>query len=70
MAGYAPITEGLTWLVSKTCDGGACIMVARDNERIVFGDTTEPDGSKVAYTRAEFKEFAMGVKRGDFDELF
>ena len=62
--------EGPTWRVSKTCDGGACVMVKRDGELILFGNTTRPDGLKMSYTRAEFEAFAAGVKRGDFDDLF
>jgi hypothetical protein len=68
MEGSTP--EGLTWRVSRTCDGGACIMVARDGEFILFGNTTKPDGPRLSYTRAEVKEFAAGIRRGDFDDLF
>ena len=63
-------TEGLTWRVSRTCDGGACVMVARDGEFILFGNTTEPDGPKLSYTRVEAEAFAAGIRRGDFDDLF
>lgn len=62
--------ESLAWRVSRTCDGGACVMVARDGEFILFGHTIQPDGPKFSYTRAEFKEFATGIKRGDFDDFF
>ena len=68
MAGYTA-SEALAWLVSRTCDGGACVMVARDGDSILFGNTTQPDGPKLSYTRTEFKEFATGIKRGDFDDL-
>jgi Domain of unknown function (DUF397) len=62
--------EGLAWRVSRACDGGACVMVARDGELILFGNTTQPDGPKVSYTRAEVEAFAAGIKRGEFDDLF
>ena len=62
--------EGLTWRVSRTCDSGACVMVARDGEFILFGNTTQPDGPKISYTRAEVEEFVAGIRRGDFDDLF
>jgi hypothetical protein len=45
-------------------------MVARDGEFILFGSTTQPDGPKLSYTRAEVKEFIAGVRRGEFDDLF
>jgi Domain of unknown function (DUF397) len=62
--------EGLEWRASKTCDGGACVMVARDGEFILFGNTTQPDGPKLSYTRAEVEAFAESIRRGDFDDLF
>ena len=63
-------SEGLEWRVSRTCDGGACVMVARNGDIIFFGNTTQPDGPKLSYTSAEVKAFATGIKRGDFDDLF
>jgi len=60
---------GLSWRVSQTCDGGACVMVARDGELVVFGNTAEPDGPVYAYSRAEWKEFLEGAKLGDFDDI-
>jgi Domain of unknown function (DUF397) len=62
--------QGLIWRVSRTCDGGQCVMVARDGEFILFGNTTQPDGPKLSYTRAEVAAFAAGIKRGEFDDLF
>jgi len=44
-------------------------MVARDGESVVFGNTAEPGGPVYAYSRAEWKEFLEGVKRGDFDDI-
>ena len=45
-------------------------MVARDGDFILFGNTTQPDGPKISYTRAEVAAFAAGVKSGEFDDLF
>jgi hypothetical protein len=44
-------------------------MVARDEERVVFGNTTEPDGPTYSYTAAEWRQFVIGVKQGDFDGI-
>jgi hypothetical protein len=63
-------SEGLTWRVSRTCDGGACVMVARDGEFVLVGNTAQPDGPKLSYTRAEVAAFAAAIKRGEFDDLF
>ena len=64
------VPEGLTWRVAKACDGGACVMVARDGEFILFGNTAQPDGPKLSYTRAEVAAFAAAIKLGEFDDLF
>jgi len=64
-----PTSEDLTWRVSRTCDGGACVMVARQGDSILLGNTTQPDGPVYMYSKAEWKEFLAGVKLGDFDEL-
>ena len=63
-------SEGLTWRVSRTCDGGACVMVARDGEFVLFGNTENPGGPKLSFTRAEVAAFATGIKSGEFDDLF
>lgn len=66
---YPSAPGGLSWRVSRTCDGGACVKVARHGEFVMLGNTTEPDGPVYACTRAEWKEFLAGVKLGDFDDI-
>ncbi len=69
MIAYPSALGTLDWHVSRTCDGGACVMVARDGDSVVFGNTSQPDGPVYVYTRAEWREFLAGVKSGDFDEI-
>lgn len=66
---YPSAPGGLSWRVSRTCEGGACVMVARDGDSVVFGNTSQPEGPVFAYTRAEWKEFLAGAKLGDFDDI-
>lgn len=61
--------EDLTWRVSRTCDGGSCVMVALQADSVVLGNTSQPHGPVYTYTRAEWEEFLAGVKLGDFDEI-
>jgi uncharacterized protein DUF397 len=68
VSAYKTAPGNLDWRVSRTCDSGACIMVARDGERIFFGNTTKPD-STITYTADEWREFVAGVRRGDFDDI-
>ncbi len=69
MTTYPSAAGDLSWRVSRTCDGGACVMVARSGDSVVFGNTSQPDGLTYAYTAAEWKEFIAGVKLGDFDDI-
>jgi len=69
MSSYPSAPGGLSWRVSRTCEGGACVMVARDGENIVFGNTSQPGGPVYSYTKSEWREFLAGVKVGDFDGL-
>lgn len=59
----------LSWHVSRSCEGGACVMVARSGDKIFFGNTSDLHGPTYTYTRAEWDEFLAGVKCGDFDHL-
>ena len=59
----------LDWRVSRTCESGACIMVARVGDSVVFGNTGHPNGPTYTYSRAEWNEFLAGAKLGDFDDI-
>jgi hypothetical protein len=69
MITYPSAEGGVGWRVSRTCDGGACVMVMRREDSVIFGNTSQPDGPTYAYTMAEWKEFIAGVKLGDFDDI-
>ena len=59
----------LSWHVSRTCESGACVMVARHGDSVVFGNARQPDGPVYVYTVDEWREFLAGVKLGDFDDI-
>jgi len=44
-------------------------MVARDKDFVIFGNSTDPGGPAYAYTAAEWQQFIIGVKQGDFDSI-
>lgn len=65
-----PAASGdLAWVISRACDGGQCIMVARKGENVVVGNTENPDGPASEFTADEWRAFVAGVKLGDFDEI-
>lgn len=69
MPSYESAADDLDWYVSRTCDNGQCVKVARAGEFIVIGNTTKPDGLVSEFTVAEWRHFLAGVKLGDFDAI-
>jgi hypothetical protein len=67
MANYAS-AQGLNWLVSRTCESGACVRVARLGESILIG-SEDSEGPITKFTIEEWREFIAGVKQGDFDGI-
>jgi hypothetical protein len=59
----------LEWSVSRTCDTGACIRVARKGESVVIGSTTSSADLVSEFTADEWRHFVAGVKLGDFDGI-
>jgi hypothetical protein len=69
MSVYPSAPGDISWRVSRTCESGACVMVARQGDSVVLGNTSQPDGPVQTYTTTEWKEFLAGAKLGDFDDL-
>ncbi len=63
------VAGDLDWRVSRTCDNGQCIRVARSGELVMIGNTTRPQGPVSEFTVEEWRHFLAGVKLGDFDEI-
>jgi hypothetical protein len=69
MAAYEPAQGGLDWRVSRTCESGACVAVARSGESILIGNSNEPDAPVSVFTIDEWREFVAGAKLGHFDGI-
>ena len=65
----SPDGGNLSWRAARYCDGGACVQVAPAGEMIVLGDSKNPSGPILSYTRAEWETFVAGIKRGEFDDI-
>ena len=59
----------LVWYVSRTCETGACIKVAREGGVVIIGSTNAPDGPFSEFTVEEWRQFLAGAKLGTFDEI-
>ena len=69
MSSYESAAGDLDWHVSRTCDNGQCVKVARAGEFIIIGNTAKPDGLVSEFTLEEWRHFLAGVKLGDFDAI-
>lgn len=63
------VPRGLDWRISRTCDGGACVGVARRGKDVFIGNTSNFDSPVSKFTVDEWQAFVVGVKEGDFDSL-
>jgi hypothetical protein len=64
----APSGE-LSWRVARLCNGGACVRVAANGDMVLVGDSKNPDGPVLSYSRPEWLAFVAGIRQGDFDDL-
>ena len=69
MSAYASDSGDLHWHVSRTCESGACVGVARRGEFVFIGNTTDPEGAISKFTMDEWRHFLAGAKLGHFDEV-
>jgi hypothetical protein len=69
MLSHKLTADNFDWHVSRTCDNGACIKVARSDEVILIGNTGRPEGPFGEFTVEEWRNFLAGVKLGDFDGI-
>ena len=69
MSTYQADQANLAWQVSRACDGGQCIGVARWGDTVLIGNTSNPQAPVSEFTVSEWQQFLTGVKLGDFDEI-
>jgi hypothetical protein len=69
MSKYTSVPEDLDWRVSRTCDNGQCIRVARKGGSVLIGNTNSPEGLVSEFTTDEWRQFLAGAKLGDFDGI-
>jgi predicted secreted Zn-dependent protease len=62
-------SENVNWRISRTCDSGACVGVARRGASVLIANTNDLKGTIAEFTADEWHQFLAGVKRGDFDGI-
>ena len=69
MSANVPAHGDLDWLVSRSCESGQCVAVARRGESVLIRNTSNPYGLVSEFTAEEWRQFLAGAKLGDFDEI-
>ncbi len=59
----------IVWRISRTCDSGQCVGVARRGGSVLIGNTSDPKAPINEFTLDEWRQFLAGVKLGDFDGI-
>jgi Domain of unknown function (DUF397) len=59
----------LSWRVAQRCNSGDCIRIAPSGDMVLIGDSKDPDGPVLAYSRSDMRGFLDGIRRGDFDDM-
>jgi hypothetical protein len=62
-------SDEFSWRVARLCNGGACVRVAANGDTILVGDSKNPSGPVLSYSRSEWISFVAGIRQGDFDDL-
>jgi hypothetical protein len=69
MSESTPASGDISWRISRTCDSGACVGVARRGEAVIIGNTNNPEGPVSEFSMEEWRQFLAGAKLGDFDGI-
>jgi predicted secreted Zn-dependent protease len=69
MSEHSSRAKHLEWRISRACESGACVGVARRGENVLIGNTAKPEAAVSEFTVEEWLRFLAGVKRGDFDNI-
>jgi hypothetical protein len=64
-----PRLGDLNWQIALACNGGECIQVAPRGNQILIGDSKNPHGPVLTYSRTEWHAFVDGIRQGDFDGI-
>lgn len=69
MSTYASALGDLDWRVSRTCESGACVAVARRDNSVLIRNNSIPNAPVSEFTADEWRHFLAGVKLGHFDGI-
>jgi hypothetical protein len=64
-------SHALEWRTSSACGVNNCVQVASAGAgTVAVRDSKDPNGGVLIYTADEWRDFIIGAKNGEFDDLF
>jgi hypothetical protein len=64
----ACVEVAAVWRKSRRSgNGGSCVEVANLDHAVAVRDSKNPDGPKLALTRADWRALVAGIRHGAFD---
>jgi hypothetical protein len=66
---HESISGSPDWHVSRICESGARIRLARLGESVFIGNMSDPDGPVSKFTTEEWRQVLVGAGLGDFGEI-
>jgi predicted secreted Zn-dependent protease len=69
MSTHASTPGDLDWRISRMCESGACVAVARSGESVFIGNSNDLSAPVSRFTVDEWRAFLAGVKLGDFEGI-
>jgi hypothetical protein len=58
--------EDLHWTRSRRCNSGHCVEVAVSGDHVMIRDSSDPEGRRLAFSRAAWSLFVEGLKADEF----
>ena len=56
------------WKTSMSCHAnGQCVRIAKVGQQIAVGDSKNPNGAVLLFTKEEWRDFVAGVKNQEFE---
>jgi hypothetical protein len=55
--------DELVWQRGRSCDGGACVEIARLGDAIILRNSINPNGTSLTVSRDEWRSVAGGLQR-------
>jgi hypothetical protein len=64
----ANLPDGVQWRRSSRCNGGSCVEVSAEGDKVRVRNSADPAGTVLEVSRDSWREFLAQVREGHFGE--